>query len=654
MLKCFGLLVILSGLQTIAAQNLPPTLLHYEFNTPDDQWAKSETGSNWDGALYGAPQYLEGFDQKALYLANHGQYIKAPANLTNEMGSFTFATWVKLDALKRSTRFFDWGSGSNGDNAFLAFIPSYGSDNGMMALRFRSSSGKTDMYFSSRRCPVGVWTHIALTYNWDETENKGTATFYINGVTAGQAANIPHHPGEFLGPTSDNYFGFSRYENDTNGFGGLVDDLRLYRSALNRDQLLQIATLEGKRGTLLIHHDFSKSNNEEVYDASLFQTKASLNNNARIVSLGDESSGIFNVLNLGETNGYLDLGEAAGSLLAQCTEYTLSAFYRIDSDYSRLNQNGNMLWNFSNSVNMAGDQNGFLAASLKDLKFNITPTSADATGNHDLTFGKPALQGSWHHLAYTQKGTIGKLYLNGVEVASKTITQTPTSALVKSGSNGTSFNWLGRSCYFADSYLGNTMIYDFRLYNQALTAEEIANTELKVNTTLALLDQATQTSIADHKTAESSNWHKHSNPHASHLLITKTDNTENASALAQIDLLSHTEGKMVMNLKNGSIVEFPIAEISSMRFASFTTSVPGPKIPENARTIGLYPNPASTHFTLTPEFAVPQEMRIFNSLGQLILKQELAPNQSQVNIGHLPRGIYFVQIAQQSIKLLKN
>lgn len=654
MLKCFGLLVILSGLQTIAAQNLPPTLLHYEFNTPDDQWAKSETGSNWDGALYGAPQYLEGFDQKALYLANHGQYIKAPANLTNEMGSFTFATWVKLDALKRSTRFFDWGSGSNGDNAFLAFIPSYGSDNGMMALRFRSSSGKTDMYFSLRRCPVGVWTHIALTYNWDETENKGTATFYINGVTAGQAANIPHHPGEFLGPTSDNYFGFSRYENDTNGFGGLVDDLRLYRSALNRDQLLQIATLEGKRGTLLIHHDFSKSNNEEVYDASLFQTKASLNNNARIVSLGDESSGIFNVLNLGETNGYLDLGEAAGSLLAQCTEYTLSAFYRIDSDYSRLNQNGNMLWNFSNSVNMAGDQNGFLAASLKDLKFNITPTSADATGNQDLTFGKPALQGSWHHLAYTQKGTIGKLYLNGVEVASKTITQTPTSALVKSGSNGTSFNWLGRSCYFADSYLGNTMVYDFRLYNRALSSEEIANSELKAITTLALLDEATQVSIAEEKTAESSNWHKHTNPFASHLLINYSDNTERTTALTQIEQLTHADNKMVISMKSGSVLDFPIAEIKSLRFTSFPTSMVAPEVPKSINNISLYPNPASTHFTLTPALDKPRNVIVFNSLGQLLIQVVLGPDQSQVYIEHLPPGLYFVQVDQQNIKLLKH
>ncbi|MBA0882953.1 glycosyl hydrolase [Flavobacterium undicola] len=72
----------------------------------------------------------------------------------------------------------------------------------------------------------------------------------------------------------------------------------------------------------------------------------------------------------------------------------------------------------------------------------------------------------WVHLAYVQEGNIGKIIVDGVEVASGTVTIKP-SALGK-----TKLNELGKSKY-ADPYL-NASMDEFKIYNRALSVAEIA------------------------------------------------------------------------------------------------------------------------------------------------------------------------------------
>ena len=72
----------------------------------------------------------------------------------------------------------------------------------------------------------------------------------------------------------------------------------------------------------------------------------------------------------------------------------------------------------------------------------------------------------WVHLAYVQEGNVGKIIVDGVEVASGTVTIKP-SALGK-----TKLNHLGKSKY-ADPFL-NASMDEFKIYNRALSAAEIA------------------------------------------------------------------------------------------------------------------------------------------------------------------------------------
>src|ERR1039458_8217531 len=75
--------------------------------------------------------------------------------------------------------------------------------------------------------------------------------------------------------------------------------------------------------------------------------------------------------------------------------------------------------------------------------------------------------GVWHHLAVTLNGSVGILYVDGVAVG------TNSSMTLKPSSLGiTTQNYIGKS-QFADPYF-NGLVDDFRIYNDALKAGEVA------------------------------------------------------------------------------------------------------------------------------------------------------------------------------------
>ena len=241
---------------------------------------------------------------------------------------------------------------------------------------------------------------------------------------------------------------------------------------------------------LLLKYDFSTvSNDSVVTDAAEKHFTGVARRNAKIESMGTSTK--FNVLNLGDSIGYFDMGTEIGKVICGLSDYTMTAFYRINESYTNLAANGNFIWNFSNGTNAMTDRNGYIIGSLKDQSHSITPGYyTAATGNQAVAFATPALQGGWHCLTYTQSGEIGTLYIDGIALATGSVTNLPKTALPKAGLSGTPYNWLGRSCYAADAYLRKTLIHDFRLYKKALTDEQIMNTELNVATKIAALDAA--------------------------------------------------------------------------------------------------------------------------------------------------------------------
>jgi hypothetical protein len=550
-------------------------ILNYNFDVISGTTVPDVSGSGNSGTIAGTPKDTTGYSGRGIYCGTaKTDYVSLPAGINSTLSSFTFATWVKMDALKNAVRFFDLGIGADATNNFLAFIPSYNGDNQTMCLRYRPASGTAYNVVSTTKCPIGAWAHVAVTYSWDGS--AGTATIYLNGAVVGTGTGLPYNISTALGATSANYLGISRWGQDTNGFNGAMDDVRFYNRALTATDILTLTglaelntqysaltlpettttdlTLPTTLGTKGITAIWKSSNNSVIdslghvtrpqqYDATVkltatltqivggktytmskvfnvkvfgiiptpeeiaewdFTTKnisvveksinvkdgvsgftATLMNDASIRTIGNTDQ--YNVLDLGNGTGYLDMGTDIGKAIYSLSDYSMCCYFRVD-DAATITGNGNFIWTFSNTDNVPIDKNGYIIGHLNTQIQEIT-SSYYASGNQSVSVGSAAAKGAWHHFAYVQKGDIGTIFIDGLVAKTGTVTNLPSTTLPIAGRTGTLFNWLGRSNYPSDAYLKNTLLYDFRLLSIPLTGDDL-NLSFEVPATLDKLNAA--------------------------------------------------------------------------------------------------------------------------------------------------------------------
>ncbi|MDL5200124.1 family 43 glycosylhydrolase [Streptomyces sp. ALI-76-A] len=132
------------------------------------------------------------------------------------------------------------------------------------------------------------------------------------------------------------------------------------------------------------------------------------------------------------------------------------------------------VYGFGNSSGSNG--NGYLFTTGNGLRTSVatgnwsTEQTTRPADGHNLT------RGVWKHLTYTQTGTTGVLYEDGVEVGRNTsVTITPGAI----GSGTTTANHLGKSVYSGDK-LFKGRIRDFRVYDRALAGSEVEQLALPV------------------------------------------------------------------------------------------------------------------------------------------------------------------------------
>ena len=256
-------------------------------------------------------------------------------------------------------------------------------------------------------------------------------------------------------------------------------------------------TVPGKAGTaynndLLLKYDFATVTNDTVVtDAAEKHFQGIVKNGAKIRTIGTTETGKFNVLALGDSIGYFDMGTEIGKVVYGLNDFTIGAYYRIDPAYTRaeLSSNGNFLWCFSNALNVkTPDYSGYLLASLRNQAETISPSNW--SGEQTIKLDSAAFKGNWHHFAYTQSGVIGTLYVDGQPIHSDSIKQIPSKTLIDDQRLGTLYNWIGRSNYAGDVYLRKTLVTDLVLYKTALTDAQIQTSVLNVVNKINSLENA--------------------------------------------------------------------------------------------------------------------------------------------------------------------
>lgn len=724
--------------QTISAQDISGGLvLHYSFENISGDVVTDLSGNANHGSLQGNAAAADGFEGQGVQCLIKPDYIAAPDHLNAGLSSFTFTAWVKLNALKGGTRFFDWGTGTDGTNNFIAFIPSYDGDNGYMNLRFRSASGTAYNVFSDARCPVGEWAHVAVTYAWNGS--SGFATIYLNGKATGTKADIPYDPDTFLGTGTDNFFGHSRWTQDIYGFNGTFDDIRVYNRALNEEEVVTVsglnaiyeeyalldpgdllsvtndldlviqgsvhpevqiswtssqhllieengtvhrpnffdypvtltatlqmgkfsmekifqATVLAKEGTaytgdLLLRYDFSNLEGDVVMDVAEKQFSGSLKNSAKVVTIGTAGTGTYNVLHTGADNGYFDMGPQAGLVLARLENFTISAYFRIDPGNEDPSLQGNSLWTFSNSENAFSGRDGYFSSGLGTLGISITPGyNTKASGLQTVAFGRHAFTGQWHHFAYTQRGNVGTIYIDGAAMASGEVTQTPFSSLVTDGSLGTGFNWIGRPPIYGMPYLENTLIWDLRLYSRGLSAIEISDRVLDVMQTLPSLERATEAYLGDSRSTETAPPELKHHPAPTYMEITNQQHFSSRIDLGNVQKITFSGEDTNIGITSGGSRSFATDNILHIVFGPRET---GTHDRPGARNMELYPNPSADRVFIRSADDGEENIRIISLSGTVVRTVEMKVPQIEIDISDLPPGLYIIERGIHSLKLLK-
>ena len=208
------------------------------------------------------------------------------------------------------------------------------------------------------------------------------------------------------------------------------------------------------------------SGSTSIADVSGNNFTATLKNEATITNTG----GINGVLDLGSSNGFLDLGATFGSaVINTLQDFTISTFVYISQD-AVITNNGNFVFSFGNSEQIATDNNGCMFFSARDSRYAISLTNW--TGEQAATTGQFMEKGKWKHLAISYKTSTKtlKIYIDGAMVASSANISLAPKAL------GTpAYNFIGKSSYAlnGDAYLQKTLIDEFRIYTTALPDTQI-------------------------------------------------------------------------------------------------------------------------------------------------------------------------------------
>jgi hypothetical protein len=164
-------------------------------------------------------------------------------------------------------------------------------------------------------------------------------------------------------------------------------------------------------------------------------------------------------------DGSDDYVKLPNDLLRGLSSVTVSAEVLVRSEMS----GNHFLWNFGNTTNGIGDGYLFATSTPYRAAVGIGNWSTEQGPNS----GSNVPRDVWKTLTYTldDASDTSRIYLDGVQVAVNTQTTTKPGDI---GQGTTTANYIGRSAYNADRLLAGS-VRDFRLYDRALSADEVAD-----------------------------------------------------------------------------------------------------------------------------------------------------------------------------------
>jgi hypothetical protein len=381
---------------------------------------------------------------------------------------FTFATWIKTDALDDGVMMSKLGTTSNGRTWFARIRT-----NGEIAILVYQSGTISSSRFgretsTSGSISAGVWTHCAFVY--DQTAGAGNfLKMYIDGVEATTLVDYFSN-GSFTEIAVDNTtpVQISGAESGTiTPFGGYLADMRIYDTDLTASQVSDLYAGTDVQTNLVGHW---LTDNDDVED------KAGTNDGTNFGSTYSYDNPPMDLLipsrqasrSFDGGNDYVDLGDSLDSVFAGTgKQWSFTAWVKADTLNDRL-----IFAKWHNSL--AGRAYFIRILSSGDLGVSL---SSDGTTNNrwgKVTNTSPINTNTWHHVAVsydqTATGNYIRLWVDGVEDTNPTdYLQSGTFTSIYDGSATIQISGINGTG--TQNFDGK--IADVRIYDTDLTASQI-------------------------------------------------------------------------------------------------------------------------------------------------------------------------------------
>ncbi|MES2352848.1 MAG: LamG-like jellyroll fold domain-containing protein [Pseudomonadota bacterium] len=429
-------ITVTTGSTTTLRQGL---VAAYSFDEGTGTTASDRSGKSNTGSISGAT-WVNGRFGKALSFNGTNSRVNVSDSSSLDLSAgMTIEAWVYPTATMSGWRDIVTKERSGGASYYLYA----NSDKNQPANGIFTSAENT--LYAGTQIPVNAWTHLTATYD------GGTQRLYVNGVQVASRSQT----GAIQSSTSPLRIGGNAIWGEY--FQGLIDEVRIYNRALSVSEIQSdMSTAIGLASTppptptpstkpgLVAAYSFDEGAGTTASDRSG-------HSNTGTVSGATWVNGRFGkALSFNGTNSRVNINDSAS--------LDLSAGMTIEAwVYPTATMSG---WRDIVMKERGSGVSYYLYAnSDKNQPANGVFTSAE-----DTLYGSTQIPvNAWTHLTATYDGNTQRLYVNGVQVASRSQTgaiQSSTSPLR-----------IGGNAIWGEYFQG--LIDEVRIYNRALSVSEI-------------------------------------------------------------------------------------------------------------------------------------------------------------------------------------
>jgi hypothetical protein len=376
--------------------------------------------------------WVDGKRGKALDFDGSNEHISIPdANSLDFTTTMTLSTWVKFDDLTGYHSLFErWGDVANGNSVWLF------TDSTSLYIRLGTAYGFYGPF------STGTWYHLTAVYDGSQTGDANRLKLYVNGSAVTLSYTGAAVAASLVSSADPLYLG--AHQGSSLFLNGIMDEARAYNRALSATEVNTLYQQSSKKigvGSLVSSGLLAYWPMDIKDIISATSTDRSGNSKDGTISgtvtvTGGQSG---QALNFNGSTNYVTAPNVSTP-----TAITVSAWV-----YST-NFGGNM---FVVQKAVVNQQWQLFFEGGSRLYWGT---------NHDIFCDKPS-DSAWHHIVATQSGTAGKIYIDGVECTSGTVTAI---------GQGSGLIWIGAHDV-GPGYLFNGKIDEVRVYNRALSATEI-------------------------------------------------------------------------------------------------------------------------------------------------------------------------------------